>query len=277
MPLPADFTFTQSNLQDYVECPRRFELRYIRQLQYPAIEAEPILDREKHMQQGAAFHHMVHQHHLGVPEDILNTIAHEEPLRSWWANYLAEGLSGLPDQRHAEIGLTAPLAEYRLLAKYDLIAINTGQKVVIVDWKTAQHRPKRTRLRARLQTIVYPYLLARAGAHLNNGTPIHPDQIEMVYWFADDPKNPERFAYDATQYAEAETYLTDLINEIVMREQFDLTTQEWRCKFCSYRSLCQRGVNAGHIDDLDRDQLVDSDPDGFDIDFDFDQIAEVEF
>ncbi|MEQ8676812.1 MAG: PD-(D/E)XK nuclease family protein [Aggregatilineales bacterium] len=277
MPLPAEFKFTQSNLQDYVECARRFELRYVQQLQYPAVEAEPIIDHEKHMQQGATFHHMVHQHDLGVPESVLSNLAHEEPLKTWWANYLNHKLD-LPEQRHAETALTAPLAGFRLLAKYDLLAIAPGEKAIIVDWKTSTRKPDRLQLKNRLQTIMYPYLLVRAGAHLNGGTPIQPEQVEMIYWFADDSIQTERFPYSTEQYHEDEKHLSDLITEINNRTIFDLTSQEWRCKFCTYRSLCRRGTSAGNLDDLNAlpEDVIGDDADA-DIDFDFDQIAEVEF
>lgn len=278
MPLPPDFKFTQSNLQDYVECARRFELRYLLELKYPAVEAEPIIEHEKHMQQGATFHHMVHQHHLGVPESVLSKLAHEEPLQTWWANYLNSKLD-LPEQRHAETALTAPLARFRLLAKYDLLAIAPGEKAIIVDWKTGKGRPNRDALKNRMQTIVYPYLLVRAGAYLNGGVPIQPEQVEMVYWFADAPDQPERFIYSTAQYQQDEQHLSDLINEINTRTEFDKTAQEWRCKFCTYRSLCRRGIAAGSLDEIDDTMAADvigEDADA-DIDFDFDQIMEVEF
>ena len=276
MPLPDEFTFTQSNLQDYVECPRRFELRYVLQRQWPAVEAEPLVERERHMQQGATFHHMVHQHSVGVPEDVLSQMATDSPLKGWWDNYLQHGLDNLPATRHPEIVLRAPLGDYRVLAKIDLLALDS-ERAVIVDWKTATRRPKREHLAKRLQTVVYPYVLVQAGAYLNGGKPFTPEQVEMVYWFADDPHNPERFAYSQAQYQADESTLLGLVEEITARTAFDLTAQEWRCKFCTYRSLCNRGISAGDADSLDEslfDDLVDED-DG--IDFDFDQIAEVTF
>ncbi|MCZ7553427.1 MAG: PD-(D/E)XK nuclease family protein [Anaerolineales bacterium] len=39
--LPEGFHFSQTNLQDYRECPRRFKLRYMLGLAWPAIESEP--------------------------------------------------------------------------------------------------------------------------------------------------------------------------------------------------------------------------------------------
>ena len=41
--LPAQFAFSQSSLQDYADCPRRFQLRYLDKLIYPAIELRLML------------------------------------------------------------------------------------------------------------------------------------------------------------------------------------------------------------------------------------------
>ena len=128
----------------------------------------------------------------------------------------------------------------------------------------------------RLQTIMYPYLLVRAGAHLNNGKAIQPQQVEMIYWFAEAPTEPVHFSYSEQQFHEDEAHLTELIEEITERRTFDLTTDTKKCLFCTYRSLCERGIGAGNINEIDAETLDDIDDDlGFD--FNFDQIAEVEF
>jgi hypothetical protein len=41
MTLPYSFHFTQSSLQDYLDCPRRFQLRYVLDQPWPAVESEP--------------------------------------------------------------------------------------------------------------------------------------------------------------------------------------------------------------------------------------------
>ena len=56
MTLPADFQFSQGSLQDYADCPRRFQLGYILRLAWPAVEAEPVLESERRQLQGQAFH-----------------------------------------------------------------------------------------------------------------------------------------------------------------------------------------------------------------------------
>ena len=279
MTLPADFQFSQGSLQDYVDCPRRFQLRYIQRLAWPAVETEPALENERHLQQGAAFHRLVHQHVLGLSPEHLSSTITDEDLSRWWHNYLESAPADLAKLRYPEVILSAPLSGHRLVAKYDLIAVDTGQRVVIVDWKTSHKRPRRKWLAERLQTRVYPYLLVRAGSHLNEDRPFQPEQVEMVYWFANFPEDPERFAYDAAQYDEDGAHLASLIAEIKGHSQlgdegFPLTTQEQRCRYCLYRSLCQRGVRAGALTEAE-DELEWGDD--LEIALDFEQIAEIEY
>jgi CRISPR/Cas system-associated exonuclease Cas4 (RecB family) len=316
MTLPTDFQFSQGSLQDYVDCPRRFQLRYIQRLAWPAVEAEPALENERHLQQGAAFHRLVHQHLLGLsPERLSSTITNED-LSRWWHNYLDSGPADLPSSLYPEVILSAPVSGHRLVAKYDLIAVDPvlsgaegpvlsssasltvnsaegpGQRAVIVDWKTSRKRPRRKWLAERLQTRVYPYLLVQAGSHLNEGRPFQPEQVEMVYWFANFPEDPKRFPYDAAQYDADGVYLASLIEEIkelalgpvlspveglskdLRDEDFPLTIQERRCRYCPYRSLCQRGVRAGAFDEAE-DELEWGDD--FEIALEFEQIAEIEY
>lgn len=276
MPLPTDFHFSQGSLQDYVDCPRRFQLRYLLQVAWPAIESEPVLENERYLQQGAAFHRLVHQHALGIPAAQLSAAVSGDDLRRWWRHYLESGPTPLPPYRIPETVLSAPLGDYRLLAKYDLVAVEVGQRAVIVDWKTSRRRPARSWLAARQQTRVYPYVLVRAGEELNGGQPLQPEQVQMLYWFADYPAAPEAFAYDTAQYGQDEDHLASLIEEIAACDEagFPLTSNEALCRFCPYRSLCQRGVEAGDLaaaseeaEGTEASQLL----------LDFEQIAEIEY
>lgn len=276
MSLPPDFQFSQGSLQDYVDCPRRFQLRYVQRVAWPALEAMPVLEHERYLQQGAAFHRLVHQHLMGLPARRLARMVNDDDLRRWWRNYLETRPTDLPSIRYPEVLLSAPAGDYRLVAKYDLVAVDPGERAVIVDWKTSRRRPERERLAERLQTKVYPYLLVRAGAHLNGDQPVQPGQVEMVYWFADAPVGPERFTYDAAHYQADEEYLTKLIEEIANLgdDGWHLTSQERRCRFCRYKSLCQRGIMAGRFDEADGDLEPGDD---LDFDLDFEQVAEIEY
>src|SRR5215208_7169600 len=89
-------TLSQSSLQDYVDCAQRFKLRYLDRLAYPAIEAEPALENEKHQQEGEYFHRLVQQHLIGIPAEQVGKLANTDNLQRWWENYLnAAALTGL--------------------------------------------------------------------------------------------------------------------------------------------------------------------------------------
>jgi CRISPR/Cas system-associated exonuclease Cas4 (RecB family) len=273
MVLPTDFQFSQGSLQDYVDCPRRFHLRHVQRVAWPAVDVEPVLENERYLQQGAAFHRLVHQHELGIPAAQLAAAAVDVDLLRWWRNYLESGPADLPPQRSPEIVLSAPVGGYRLLARYDVVAVDPGRRAVIVDWKTSRRRTARHVLQARLQTRVYPFLLVEAGAQLNDSRPLAPEQVEMVYWFADYPADPERFIYNGDRHADDEATLTGLIEEIagLDDESFPLTADESHCRYCRYRSLCRRGSVAA--------QMVEDGPepddDLLDISLDLEQIGEV--
>jgi len=84
--LPDDFAFSQQNLQDYLDCPRRFYLRYVEQLDWPAVESEPVLEQEHLAALGNQFHLLVQQTLSGVPAEVIRDSIHEEDLSRWWRN-----------------------------------------------------------------------------------------------------------------------------------------------------------------------------------------------
>jgi len=273
--LSADFAFTQGSLQDYADCARRFELRFIRRMRYPALETQQPLHFEKRTRRGARFHKLVQQHLLGVPAEALTTsLADDEDLAGWWRSYLARGLSGLPVQRFSEITLQTHLAGRRLVAKYDLLALEPGGAAVIVDWKTGARVPAKAYLAGRMQTVVYRYVLAQAGAHLYAGESIPPERIRMDYVYVAGGGERLSFPYSSTQLGEDEALLSEIIAAIDRAEVFPLTDEERRCRFCSYRSLCDRG-GAGRLEDFDLDEYEEDDEEAFALEFD--QIAEIEF
>lgn len=278
MTLPADFHFSQGSLQDFVDCPRRFQLRYLDQIAWPAVQAEPILENEHHLYLGQQFHLMVQQHLVGVPVARLSLMAQEDAdLARWWRAYLDAQPADLPGAHFPEVALSAPLGttgEQRLVAQYDLIVLTPDGRALIFDWKTSQHRPPQRWLASRLQTRVYPSLLLQAISDLNGGKPLAAENVEMVYWFAGFPDQPERFVYSAAQAREDEGYINGLVEQIALLAGgdgiFPLTPIEDRCRFCVYRSLCNRGVAAGNVEEDYRDyepEIV--------VTLDFEQIAEV--
>jgi len=289
--IPPTFTFSQSSLQAYADCPRRFWLAYVEQLPWPAVEAAPVQEHEALMRQGEHFHRLVQRAEIGIdPAEVGAALT--PPLSTWFAAYRTHRPADLPTQfveieralsvtvalpaaadhtrpAEREAGNAAPLATlqssipqsppaFRLAAKYDLIAAEQGGRAVIVDWKTASRRSEPATLRQRWQTIVYPYVLVEASAGLPWG-PVRPDQVEMRYWFAVAPTQPVSFRYDAAQHDANHRRLLHLLAEIAAGESeadfpkvADTPTNRRRfCAFCIYRSRCNRGEAAGDLEELD--------------------------
>jgi len=138
-----------------------------------------------------------------------------------------------------------PPPEYRLMAKYDLLAIEPGGRAVIIDWKTTAPQ-SREALERRWQTMVYRWVLAQAGQDLNGGQPIPPERIEMIYWYTSG--TPVTLRYDAATFERDGLAIRGLIEQINQTNTFPLTIDERRCRFCTYRSLCDRGRAAGDLD-----------------------------
>ena len=242
------------------------------------------MENEHLIQQGERFHRLAQQYWLGVPADRLEAMIHDDELRLWWEPFYRFALK-LQDARRLfpEASLSAPLGEHRLVAQFDLIAAEADGKFTIFDWKTSRRKPRRTWLSERLQTRVYPYLLARAGAGFNDGQPIPPENIQMIYWFPAHPDRPERFTYSARQYADDQAYLKSLAQEIARRaaalsevgrlsaDPFPLTERDERCASCVFRSLCERGEQAGSSAGEEEQDILQE------ISLDFEQIAEIEF
>jgi CRISPR/Cas system-associated exonuclease Cas4 (RecB family) len=271
MGISNDFQFSQASLQDYVDCPRRFFYRYVERLAWPALEAEPALANEQWMQHGTDFHRMVHRFLLGIPEDRLTPGAGGN-LAAWWKDFI----ENIPFDRESdlfpELMLVTELDGRRLVAKIDLLEVHKDGSVNIYDWKTSRKVPGRSHLQQRLQTTVYPYVLARSPQMIGLDQ-LPPGKIRMVYWYAVAPEKPVGFDYSQKQLeADGET-LSKVIEEITgfeTADHFPLTVDEERCKFCVYRSLCARGEAAGNFEEA----APEIDPE---FDLDFDLIEEIEF
>jgi hypothetical protein len=281
MTLPPSFLFSQSNLQDYLDCQRLFYLRHIIKLAWPSIESEPIKEIEHFRRQGELFHKLIHQFFIGIEKEKLTLLAEDPLLNLWWIHFLSfwESSSYVSNKNLLpEYTMNCFLEGFKLIAKYDLLMSLSNDEIIIFDWKTHQKKPRRDWLVQRLQTKIYPFTFIKSGNNFLGDGEINPDKLSFIYWFANYPTQPELILYSQKQYKEDGEILSEMIQSIIKLslndtgEYFLMTEDHKRCQFCIYRSLCDRGVQAGDwIDTLSEKELNDLD------DFDFDQIAEIEF
>ena len=134
-PIPDTFAFSQSSLQAFEDCPRRFWLAYVEQLPWPAVEAAPVQEHEQLMRLGSRFHRLVERTEIGIdPATMLTGL--EPPLAGWFDAYLRHRPADLPDahievERVLSIPFVGQQGRFRLAAKYDLIAVgNASQRSV---------------------------------------------------------------------------------------------------------------------------------------------------
>src|SRR5210317_1925086 len=89
MRLPEYFQFNQASLQDYVDCPKRFQLKYIQRVTWPAPKSEPAKVTEKYLLQGSIFHKLIQQYLIGISSKKLSQLVNtDERITLWWQNFL---------------------------------------------------------------------------------------------------------------------------------------------------------------------------------------------
>lgn len=279
MILPNDFDFTQGNLQDYVDCRYRFYLRYILRTSWPGLVVDKALEFEQRGQAGGRFHRLVQQYLLGVPHERISELVEEDPLtdlRNWWEGFLTHVPAWLAGQRWVEMTLSTNLGGQRVVAKYDLILSEENGELTIFDWKTSQKASQKRQLLERIQTRLYRLVLVQAGSAIFKGIELRPEQIKMNYWFATHPQSPVSLPYSQAAYEKDQVDLTALIEKICASEASDFirTNELAKCRFCVYRSHCDRGIEAGDLDEFDD---LAQELDGMGAVMDFEDLPEIEF
>ena len=281
--IPPSFIFSASSLQDYVDCPRRFQLRYLQHCDWPAVETEPVALTERHMERGRDFHRLAHQRQLGISDDLLTAVAENAGLGDWWTDFLASGPAGLPPVRRAEFALTIPLAGYRLGAKYDLVAAGPGRAgdrgledqhqaaagarpwscacrrastpscwpgpaAIWLAWPPARRASGGQRRRGprghRDGLLVHRLPTPAGGLPLLRGQPAGGRGLPDA---GSSPRSPQAPPARCSPAAD-----------------------ERRCRFCVYRSLCERQVDPASYDDDEADPT-----EAAEIALDMEQIAEI--
>lgn len=240
--MTIELTLSRRQLTDFLACQRRFQLRYLNRLPWPAAPTDDHLQQS--LLQGQLFHQLLQRYFLGFPPD--DDALGDERLRGWWQAFQTNGPNLPSGRRLTELTLTVPIGRHLLTGRFDLLVLGQNQ-AHIFDWKTeARPRPE-TQLRADLQTRLYLALLAEGSkALVAPAPPVSPEQIAMTYWYANDPTKSVTIPYSQAQHDQNWAELQAAVSTIEHRLQdptiWPLTDNLNECARCAYQVYCDRQV-----------------------------------
>jgi len=243
--IPSNFVFSQSSLQTFDYCPRRFYLRYLKKLVWPA-QMVSEQNQSKDRDAGVRFHQLIHQYFLGFELETLRKIADydsDSRMMAWFENFLQSPFAHLPGNLNPEKSFKTEIAGYQLIAKVDLLQ-NHDNQIKIYDWKTSQKLPKASSLLKQAQSKVYPLVISKAIApKIQN--------LCLIYWEANFPNQTIELESNLSDWQKFENELSDQIREIIglKEEEFVMTDDLQKCGWCEYRSFCHRAVSAEQADE----------------------------
>jgi hypothetical protein len=232
---------SRGKLAAFQACQRRFYLRYQQRLAWPAPPVDPATAVA--LQHGAQFHQLLQRYFLQLP--IEPELIAEGKVADWWQIFQRQG-PVLPDGRQndgrhfAELTLTVPVGDCLLTGRFDLLHLQPGRGH-IYDWKTERQPRPAAALRQDLQTRLYLALLYLGSDAL--GASLAAEQIQLTYWYVQQPAAAVTFTYAEQWHAENWTYLTDLATAVTAAQQADqwpLTDDLAECRRCAYAAYCGR-------------------------------------
>ncbi|MYA21375.1 MAG: PD-(D/E)XK nuclease family protein [Gemmatimonadetes bacterium] len=256
--IPQGFNYSQSSLTAFVRCRRQFLLRYVERLAWPAPLTDQLDEWEAAADRGRAFHQFVLQESLGMDVEDAVQRSRDPLLAAWWRNWREQPPVVPEGVVFGETMLSVPLAGRRLVAKFDRVVLANGGRAWIFDWKTGRKKPEQAAYVQSWQTLVYRFVLVEAGAVLNEGRTLAPDDVALVYWHAQYPQALQPITYSAAEHERARALLSEAITAIETlpdAEAFAKTDDKGECQRCQFHTYCNRPAARSDDWDIDEDEL----------------------
>ena len=230
---------TQTQISAFERCKRFYYLRCLQKFAWPGRRLQT-----EDARRGEDFHLIVRQLILGIPEEQLIIPEGDEKLKQWTAAWCRE--KPLKDFQtvYAEKEVTALFADVLWLGKFDALAIN-DDRITIFDWKTTPSLKGASFYVNTPQTRLYRFLAKTCGSRLL-GAGLHAvpaENIEMIYWFPEHPKDPIRLRYTEEAWQDDLSHLRLYAREMSFpdEEHYPQTGKEKDCRYCDYQKLCHPG------------------------------------
>lgn len=237
---------SRNKLRTFLECQRRFQLRYIQRVPWPS---QPVGARlNTALEQGQQFHRLLEQHFLGFDVDV--STESDEAVKAWWSAFRRKPPFLPEGKRFPEMALSVPIdpidgeGGHYLFGRFDLLILNDSS-AHIYDWKTERKPRTANQLHEDWQTRLYLALIVEGASGL--GFTYKPEQVAITYWFAQEPEQSVTIRYTAEQHARNLAELKATVERIDRRmiapnAIWPLTESLETCQYCEFRSYCGREV-----------------------------------
>jgi hypothetical protein len=245
--LSAINTISQGHLSVWTTCRRKFQHYFLDELSLPTAS-----DVQSKLDLGTKFHLLIQQKELGL--DVADVAASEANLEKWLLAFETNPPTTIMGDRLSEHRRTCELRihdhDYVLNAIYDLLIVDSDRTSTetsaaqIIDWKTHQRPLSFAQLQINWQTRLYLYILAKT-------TDFAPEQLSMIYWFANTAKSIT-INYDRAQYQTTEQDLAKILSQISqaqLEESFaQLPIGSNECTRCDFAHRCLRASEADNLE-----------------------------
>lgn len=230
--------FSQSALGTFDTCQLKFRRRYLDGLFWPPNWGGDPEQREA-IRLGQSFH-ILAQRYFARGEVPASAGQLSDPLDRWF-----EHLAGFrPFQGQ---GRFLPEHELRLnengiklVAKFDLLYLAPTGRCVIYDWKTTPGHAYAQYHRNSWQTLLYRYVMSKAGGVYAPRGMWRPEEITMIYWNPRYPHEAEPLVYSAKLLRADEEKIGAQLQRIkaLAYEHFAPTSHPGNCSRCEYSPIC---------------------------------------
>lgn len=228
-------------LETFQICQRRFQLRYIEAVPWPAYFLGTEAEEARRL--GEKFHQMLERYFLGLPEAITSEL--EPELTRWWQAFL-DWEPALPaGRRFPEFTLTVPLGSHFISGRMDLLVV-AKNSIHIYDWKTGMPPPSKEQLWQDIQTRLY-LTLAAAGVEAM-GSSARPEAVSLTYWYSSDPPTAVILNYGDERHQHFwhgfRENVVQLDSMLAISGKWPLTQDLSHCRRCPYQIICRRGTGS---------------------------------
>lgn len=263
------FELSASRLGTALNCRRQYYYQYVNRLDWPESFDDDFQLVEEFTRLGRDFH-------LAIQRVLQGILTIDEAIRLntgdvgvWLTRWKRMVVLPKNGEIFSELALSSLHGDFLWRGTLDLL-VRDGDRIHIYDWKTSRHQTNRAKLESMPQTRLYRALFVENAAALFGMDRSCVDQIKMTYWYTNFPEQPITISYSERAYQADVAWISEIAETLrsEAKEDYPLTLQLQKCKYCRYRTHCNRAIP----------DLAESDADEFDwgwMEADFDPMAEM--